>query len=121
MSHADFEVMVILSEAPEMKLRAFQLGKALQWEKSRLSHHLKRMEKRGLIRRLECPSDARGAYVELTEEGFEAIKDAAPMHVETVREYFVDLLTPDQLDELAKICEAALEKLESHSGDICNE
>jgi DNA-binding MarR family transcriptional regulator len=108
LSGADYEVLVNLSEAPDGRLRAFLLGRATGWEKSRLSHHITRMEERDLVRRESCPTDSRGAYVALTEAGREAIEAAAPRHVGHVRRWFVDSLTPDQLDALADISDAIL-------------
>ncbi len=112
MSEADFAVLVNLSEAPERSLRIFELASVLQWEKSRLSHHLSRMEQRGLVERRGCSSDGRGAFVVLTDEGFEAIEAAAPRHVEAVRKYFIDVLTPEQMTALDEISQAVLERLE---------
>src|SRR5512134_1046964 len=85
LSDADYGVLVALSEAPDDRLRIFQLGRFLQWEKSRLSHHLRRMEARGLVERRECDTDRRGAYVVLTARGRAAVEAAAPGHVAEVR------------------------------------
>ncbi len=111
LSSADYEVLVNLSEADEGRLRSFQLGALIRWEKSRLSHHLTRMEKRGLIAREECPTDGRGAYVVLTPAGRSAIETAAPLHVEEVRRLFIDLLTEEQLAQLVDITGSVLEVL----------
>ncbi len=111
LSSADYEVLVNLSEADEGRLRAFQLGALIRWEKSRVSHHLTRMEKRGLIAREECPTDGRGAYVVLTPAGRAAIDTAAPLHVEEVRRLFVDLLSEEQLQQLVAITGVVLEVL----------
>ena len=119
MSTADYAVLVHLSEAPDGRLRAFQLGAALQWEKSRLSHQLRRMEQRGLVTRAECPTDARGAFVVLTEDGQAAIEAAAPQHVEDVRRHFVDVLSPSQLESLAEISEAVLARLAEDDDAEC--
>jgi len=113
LSDADYEVLVHLSEAPDDRLRIFELVRALQWEKSRLSHQLRRMEQRGLLERSECPTDGRGAFVSLTPEGRASIVAAAPRHVAEVRRHFVDVLTPDQLDAMAEISDAVLTSLES--------
>jgi DNA-binding MarR family transcriptional regulator len=112
LSGADYEVLVNLSEAPEGRMRAFELGRATEWEKSRLSHHITRMADRGLVRRESCPTDNRGAFVVLTEVGRKAIDEAAPRHVEHVRRWFIDSLTPAQLDALAEIAEAVVVKLD---------
>ena len=116
LSDSDYGVLVSLSEAPEGRLRAYQLGAALQWEKSRLSHHLSRMAERGLVTRQACPTDSRGAYVALTPAGRAAIEAAAPSHVDHVRQWFVDALTPEQLDQLAQISEAVIARLDSEPG-----
>ncbi len=106
LSSADYEVLVVLSETPDGVLRAGELGRATGWEKSRLSHHLKRMEARGLVERQDCVTDGRGLMVAITEMGRAAITDAAPGHVAAVREYVIDMLTPEQLRVLAEIGEA---------------
>lgn len=111
LSMADYAVLVQLSEAAGERLRVLQLGQAMEWEKSRLSHHLSRMERRGLVAREECETDARGAFICLTPQGRQAIEQAAPRHVEHVRRCFIDLLTPHQLDCLSEIAETVLERL----------
>ncbi len=111
LSLADYEVLVNLSEASDGRLRAFQLGDALQWEKSRLSHHLTRMQRRGLVQREGCSTDGRGAFVVLTDAGRAAIDRAAPEHVQDVRRAFVDVLSPAQLDALDEISQAVLARL----------
>lgn len=111
LSEADYEVLVNLSEAPKGTLRAFEIGRATAWEKSRLSHHLTRMEQRGLVERVRCPTDNRGFDVVITPAGRAAIEAAAPQHVEHVRRIFVDVLSPQQLDALAEISEAVLDAL----------
>lgn len=120
LSLSDYEVLVHLSESPEGMLRAFELGSALQWEKSRLSHHLRRMEKRGLIERQTCDSDGRGLFVVLTGPGREAIEAAAPSHVADVRRYLIDILTPQQLETLTEISEKVLAGFPSDH-DVCDD
>jgi DNA-binding MarR family transcriptional regulator len=116
LSEPDYAVLVNLSEAPDGRLRAFALGRVLQWEKSRLSHHLTRMEQRGLVKRERCQSDSRGAFVVLTDVGRTAIEAAAPLHVEHVRRVFVDALSPTQLDAMGDIAETVLARLDD---DLC--
>lgn len=108
LSLPDYEVLVHLSESPDDRLRAFQLGAALQWEKSRLSHHLTRMERRGLIERQSCESDARGLFVVLTADGRQAIENAAPHHVNDVRSTLIDMLTTSELETIAEISEKVI-------------
>jgi DNA-binding MarR family transcriptional regulator len=116
LSEGDYAVLVNLSETPGERLRAFELGRAMQWEKSRLSHHLTRMAARGLVAREECASDGRGAYIVLTRAGRAAIEAAAPLHVQEVRRLFVDALSSDQLDALADIADALRARLDT-AGD----
>jgi DNA-binding MarR family transcriptional regulator len=119
LSEADYEVLVQLSEAPCARQRVFELGRATQWEKSRLSHHLTRMAQRGLVARETCPTDSRGAFVVLTEAGRRAIEEAAPRHVEHVRQWFVDPLTPEQLDAIADVADVVLERLATDGDGGC--
>jgi DNA-binding MarR family transcriptional regulator len=102
-SIADFSVLVHLSEHVEGRLRVLELARALGWEKSRLSHQLTRMQQRGLIERSNCSEDRRGAFVALTDQGRETVERAAPLHVESVRTYLFDLLSPEQVDSLGAI------------------
>ena len=112
LSMSDFAVLVPLSEAPDQRLRAFALGRALQWEKSRLSHHLSRMERRGLVAREDCGTDRRGAFVVLTPDGRAALEAAAPPHAEAVRSAVFDRLTAEQVDRLGEICDEVLAGLD---------
>lgn len=120
LSLAEFEVLVRLSEAGEEPLRAFALATAMQWEKSRLSHQLTRMERRGLVERRSCPEDARGAFVHLTDDGRAALERAAPGHVEDVRRLVFDALSPAQVKALGRVAEAVLAALgDEGSGSSC--
>ena len=110
-SLADYEVLVVLSEAPTGRLRVFEVADALAWEQSRVSHQLARMQRRGLIAREDCASDARGAFAVLTEAGRAAIERAAPAHVETVRQLVFDGLTQDQLTTLTEVTSRVLDRL----------
>lgn len=96
-SLADYEVLVNLSESPDHRQRVVALAEAIKWERSRLSHQITRMAKRGLVRREACDKDGRGAFVILEEQGLEAITAAAPGHVETVRHMMFDGLSAEQL------------------------
>jgi DNA-binding MarR family transcriptional regulator len=96
----DYEILVELSEAPDHRLRMTDLADATSQSRSRLSHQVTRMEKRGLVRRDDCEGDKRGTFAVLMPAGMNAIERAAPSHVENVRRYFVDRLTPQQLEEI---------------------
>lgn len=111
LSLADYDVLVPLSETDGGRLRVFELGRRLGWEQSRLSHHLGRMQRRGLLSREECEDDRRGAFVALTEAGRRAIEDAAPGHVRAVRQLVFDGLTTDQVEALASISRQVLARL----------
>ncbi|MFI6080242.1 MarR family winged helix-turn-helix transcriptional regulator [Streptomyces sp. NPDC051217] len=108
LSEPEYAILATLSEDAESRLRIFELRDHLRWEKSRLTHLLSRMIKRGLVERHPCMADSRGAYVTLTVEGREAIQAASPLHVAYVRRSFIDALSPLQLDALATISEAVL-------------
>jgi DNA-binding MarR family transcriptional regulator len=103
LSAGDYVILLALSEAAGERLRSSQLAEAVAWERSRLSHHLGRMERRGLIRREECLADSRGAEVVLTTDGAAAFHHATVPHLRAVRELFVDAFAPDQLDSIASI------------------
>jgi len=115
-SLADYDVLVVLSEAPEGRLRVFEVADALAWEQSRVSHQLARMQRRGLVAREGCASDARGAFAVLVEAGRAAIERAAPAHVETVRQLVFDGLTHDQLVALTEITTGVLDRLAGTAG-----
>ena len=110
-SAADYAVLVPLSEEPTGVLRARDLGANIGWDRSRLSHHLSRMEKRGMVVREECEEDARGLMVRLTPAGRKAIKDAAPAHADAVQRHFFDLLSTKELDTLSDVFDRVLDNL----------
>jgi DNA-binding MarR family transcriptional regulator len=106
--HAYYEILVRLSEAPGRALRMSQLAEAAAASKSRVSHAVTRLEDRGWVRRVDCPTDRRGQIAELTPEGFAALETAAPGHVAQVRRALFDVLTPEQVGQLRVISEAML-------------
>ena len=107
----EYEVLVQLSETPERQLRPFQICDALNWEQSRLSHQLTRMERRGLVARQECAADGRGAFIELTPAGADAIGAAAPRHVAAVRGLVFDQLSGAQQAAFEEACAAIVSAL----------
>ncbi len=114
-SHQDYTIFVTLSEASESALRISAVAELVGWERSRLSHHLTRMEKRGLVERRECAEDGRGAYVMLTPLGRSTLEKAAPSHVESVREVLFDRLDDAEVAQLGRITGIILEGLRSQS------
>ncbi|WP_410601119.1 MarR family winged helix-turn-helix transcriptional regulator [Amycolatopsis sp. lyj-90] len=116
LSAAEYTLLVPLSEAPDGVLRARDLGRMVGWERSRISHQIIRMEKRGLVVREECNEDARGSMVRLTEAGRTAIVAAAPAHVAAVRRYFIGALTDAELDVIGPALERVLDRLPDDDG-----
>jgi DNA-binding MarR family transcriptional regulator len=106
LSPGDYAVLLALSEAPDSRMRSSQLATRIGWERSRLSHHLGRMQRRQLIQREECTTDNRGAEVVLEPAGAEAFHGATVPHLRAVRELFVDALTTDQLTAAGEIAAA---------------
>ena len=107
LSMSDYEVLVDLTDDPAGRVRVSELAHLLQWERSRVSHHVTRMERRGLVEREECPDDGRGAYVAITPAGRTAIERAAPGHARAVRRLVFDALQADEVRSL----ETAIDKL----------
>lgn len=105
LSLADYAVLVNLSEADGHRLRMTELAGRMQWSKSRLSHQVGRMEGRGLLRRAECPTDARGSLAVLTARGLRTIAKAAPTHVAGVRRHLLDHLSAEQVKVLGEIAD----------------
>lgn len=103
LSAADYALLVPLSEADGDLLRARDLAGRVGWERSRLSHQLRRMEQRGLVQRSGCSDDARGTMIALTPQGRAALEAAAPGHVAAVRRAFVDLVEPGEAEVLTRV------------------
>lgn len=97
LSTGDYGVLLALSESPERRLRSSQLADAIGWERSRLSHHLGRMERRDLVRRESVPGDSRGAEVVLTALGAQLFRAGSAPHLRAIQEIFVRALSPEQL------------------------
>lgn len=117
LSYSDYVVLVSLTEQPHGRMRLYELGRVLGWEKSRLSHHIARMAERGLVDKVRCGTDRRGADVVVTGQGRKEIEAAAPGHVEAVRRLFVDRLSPEQLDQIAAAAEAVVAGLDDACGN----
>jgi DNA-binding MarR family transcriptional regulator len=103
-----YAILVMLSEAPERALRMNDLAAGTQSSPSRISHAVGRLEKAGWVRREICPSDRRGWYAVLTDEGLGTLEAAAPKHIESVRAHLFDQLSPHQLGQLRQISERLL-------------
>ncbi|MCS3844454.1 MarR family winged helix-turn-helix transcriptional regulator [Microbacterium sp. AK031] len=116
LSAGDYQVLLALTEARQYTLRSAELAALIGWERSRLSHHLGRMEKRHLIRRVPCADDVHGVDVTATESGREIFRAGSVPHLRAVREVFVDALTPQQLAHLDDISAALRRHLGTDSG-----
>lgn len=111
-SSGDYVVLLTLSEADRQSLRPTEIATRIEWDRTRLSHHLGRMENRGLIRRESCAEDSRGALVVLTAEGLQAFRCSSIPHLEAVRELFLDAFSVEQLAQI----DAQTATLRAHLG-----
>lgn len=121
LSSGDYQVLLALSEADGHSARSSELAALIDWERSRLSHHLGRMEKRGLVRRVPCADGAHGVDVLLTDEGAEAFRAANVPHLRAIRELFVDALSPEQLVAVDDVTTALRRHLRPGSDDASEE
>lgn len=112
LSEADYEILAALTETQDDSVRALALRCGLEWEKSRLSHQLRRMEERGLVVREDCAEDNRGSVVRVTELGRQRAAEARTQYEQAVQRYVTDVLTPEQLAALDDIAETILSRLE---------
>lgn len=112
LTHFDYHVLAMLSEAPHRVLRMTDLATRTNATLPRLSHVVRRLEERGLVERAPCPSDGRATNARLTEAGWATVRATAPGHVATVREHVVDALSPEQVTQLAGIADALLRRLD---------
>ena len=107
----DYEILVRLSEAPDRRLRMADLADRLHQSRSRLTHTVGRLEAADLVRRTSCKSDKRGVWAEPTDAGFTLLEQAAPHHVEGVRENLVDLATPEDFAAVGRVFDAVSEHI----------
>jgi DNA-binding MarR family transcriptional regulator len=110
-SMSDYEVLAQLSEAPDRRMRMSELADVAMISRSRLSHRIKVMEKAGWVKREACPIDKRGYFAVMTPKGWKAIVAAAPDHVASVRERFLDALDKGDQKVLAEIFERVAQRI----------
>ena len=103
LSLPEYDVLVRLSDAPDRSLRMSDLAAMVVHSRSRLTHTVTRMEARGLVTRRSCPRDGRGVECVITDDGYEALVKAAPVHVESVRTHLFDQLEPDEVEVLGRV------------------
>jgi DNA-binding MarR family transcriptional regulator len=112
LTHFEYFVLAMLSEAPDRTLRMTGLAQRTNATLPRLSHVVRRLEARGLVERFPCPEDRRATNARLTSDGWDTVVAAAPGHVDTVRRYVVDALSSTQLEQLRRIGDALLTRLD---------
>lgn len=110
---AEYEILVALSEAPERQLRMSELADAVHQSRSRLTHTITRMELASLVERWNCPTDRRGVWAHLTDDGVALLERAAPRHVEAVRRYFVEAVSEDDYAALGRAFAAVVRATEA--------
>jgi DNA-binding MarR family transcriptional regulator len=109
----EYQVMARLSQSPGRTLRMGLLADLVNSSVSRLSHLVKRLEERGLVRRETDPADGRFIHATLTDEGFEVLAKAAPAHVAHVRSLVVDALSPEQLRRLGLSADRIMSRIDT--------
>lgn len=112
LTHFEYFALAMLSDAPRRTLRMTALAAQTNATLPRLSHVVQRLEGRGLMERFPCPDDARATNVRLTPAGWRTVRASAPGHVANVRAHVIDVLSAEQVDQLADITEAILERLD---------
>jgi len=113
LTHFEYLVLAMLSEAQDRTLRMTDLALKTNATLPRLSHVVKRLEGRGYVERVPCPTDKRATLAVLTDAGWDKVVATAPGHVDTVREHIIDRLTPEQVEQLDGIARAILESLDT--------
>lgn len=108
----EYHVLATLSEAPRWTMRLSDLAVLANGSLSRLSHGVKRLEKRGWVRREPCPDDGRATNAVLTDDGHAKVAATAPGHVDNVRHLVFDALTTAQQRQLTEICTRVLARID---------
>lgn len=101
-SFTDFELLVVLSEAPDRRRRMSELADAVTTTRSGVTRAISRLVDNGWVTRVKCDDDKRGMSAELTEAGMNILAAASPGHVEAVREKMFDLVDPNDLAALTR-------------------
>jgi DNA-binding MarR family transcriptional regulator len=109
----EYQVLAMLSEAPERTMRMSSLAQVTNASLSRLSHLVKRLEERDLVRREPDPADGRFTHAILTDRGFQTLAEAAPGHVAHVRSLVVDVLSPEQLRRLGQAADRIMSRIDT--------
>jgi DNA-binding MarR family transcriptional regulator len=109
----EYQVLAMLSESPERTMRMSSLAEVTNASLSRLSHLVERLERRGFVRREPDPTDGRFTNAILTEQGFQALDEAAPGHLAHVRSLVIDVLSPEQLRRLGRDADRIMSRIDT--------
>ncbi len=112
----DLDILMALDASPDGRLRAGELGEMLGWEKSRISHHVSRMEARALVRRVTCAEDHRGTWVEMGAAGRGALDAALPVFASHLKQSLVDVLPAEESEAIGRF---ALRVLDASPATSC--
>lgn len=105
---AEYEILVVLSEAEDRQMRMSDLALLVHQSRSRLTHTVSRLEAEGLVSRERTCTDGRGVFATLTDKGMAKLVEAAPRHVESVRKIFIDAVTPEDFEAIGRAMAAVL-------------
>jgi len=117
LSFVEYHALARLSEDPGNTRRMSELAEVTDASLSRLSHLIKRLERRGLVRREPDPTDGRYTNAILTEQGLRLLIASAPAHVAKVRELVIDAVTRDQLQQLRRSSERILARVAASANE----
>ncbi|MGH3506915.1 MAG: MarR family winged helix-turn-helix transcriptional regulator [Nocardioidaceae bacterium] len=117
LSLPEYEILVRLSEAEDMRLRMAVLADSVKNSRSRITHTIARMERSGLVERRSCASDGRGVFAQLTDKGYQTLVEAAPYHVDSVRRALVDIVSRDDLLAIGRAFSSVVDELEAGAHD----
>jgi DNA-binding MarR family transcriptional regulator len=109
----EYQVLAMLSGSPERTMWMSSLAEVTNASLSRLSHLVKRLEARGLVRREPDPADGRFTNAILTEKGFQTLAEAAPGHLAQVRSLVIDALSPEQLRRLGRAADRIMSRIDT--------
>lgn len=112
LSHFEYQVLAMLSQAPDVTLRMTGLAARTNATLPRLSHVVGRLEDKELVKRVPCPGDKRATNAVLTARGQQKVVESAPGHLVAVRRHVIDALSPEQVRQLTDICEAVLVRID---------
>lgn len=108
----DYEIMALLSEAPGRQLRMSELAAIVVSPRSRLTYRIDALVRRGTIERIKCDTDRRGSFAHLTDEGLEVVRKLAPIQVDSVRQYLLDVISPEDLAVVVRVMTASLNAID---------